>query len=285
MARCVVNPVSAGVGRSWARNAKSLLLRMLNAAVTAERPAGLRELVSSRTWFHTIDLGEGLLTPGQKDTPTEVAHLKLPNLSGKTVLDIGAYDGFYSFESERRGAKRVLAADHLAWNWPGSDARGNFELAHQVLGSRVETVELTVEDISPEAVGGTFDVVLFLGVLYHAPDPLGYLSRVRSVTAEVAIIETVVDMLDVPVPATAFYEGESMNGDASNHFGPNPAAVKGMLLDAGFSRVEAFEPWTVSKEYGIQTGIAGGGKASLRDRVARRLRPARSGRAVFHAYV
>ena len=258
--------------------------------MTADRPADLRELVAARTWFHTIDLGDGILTPGQKDTPTEVAHLRLPpDLSGKTVLDIGAYDGFYSFETERRGAKRVLAADHLAWNWPGSFARGNFELAHRVLGSSVEMAELTVEELSPETVGGTFDVVLFLGVLYHAPDPLGYLSRVRSVTAEVAIIETVVDMLDVSVPAAAYYQGESMNGDASNHFGPNPAAVKGMLLDVGFSRVEAFDPWTVSKDYGIQTGIQTGAstaaRESFRDRVARRLRPARSGRAVFHAYV
>jgi tRNA (mo5U34)-methyltransferase len=249
--------------------------------VTAQRPADLRELVSARTWFHTIDLGDGVLTPGQKDTPTEVGHLHLPDLAGKSVLDIGAYDGFYSFESARRGAARVVAADSLAWNWPGSYARGNFELAQQVLGSSVEMAELTVEELSPETVGGTFDVVLFLGVLYHAPDPLGYLSRVRSVTAEVAIIETVVDMLDVPVPAAAFYVGEEMNGDASNHFGPNPAAAKGMLLDAGFSRVEAFAPWTVSKDYGIQAQSG----SSLRDRVARRLRPARSGRAVFHAYV
>lgn len=60
--------------------------------------------------------------------------------------------------------------------------------------------------------------VLFLGVLYHSPDPVGYLRRVRSVTREVAVIETVVDMLDVPVPALAFYQGRTMlNGDDSNY--------------------------------------------------------------------
>jgi tRNA (mo5U34)-methyltransferase len=250
--------------------------------VTAERPTDLRELVAARTWFHTIDLGDGILTPGHKNTPKEVAYLHLPaDLSGKSVLDIGAYDGFYSFEAERRGAKRVVAADHMVWNWPGSDARGNFELAHQVLGSSVETLEMTVEDMNLETVGSTFDVVLFLGVLYHAPDPLGYLSNLRSVTAEVAIIETAVDMLDIPVPAAAYYQGATMNGDASNNFGPNPAAVKGMLLDVGFSRVEAFEPWTLNNEYGINNAARG----SIRDRVARRLRKPRSGRAVFHAYV
>ena len=254
---------------------------MLNATVAADRPADLREIVASRTWFHTIDLGDGVVTPGQKDTPTEVAHLHLPDLTGRTVLDIGAYDGFYSFEAERRGAKRVVAADHWAWNWPGSDARGNFDLAHGALDSRVETQEIAVEDISSEALGSTFDVVLFLGVLYHAADPIGYLKNVRSVTAEVAVIETVVDLLDVPIPAVAYYQGATMNDDASNHFGPNRLAVEGMLRDVGFSRVVAFDPWTFSKDWGIRTGSGD----SLTDRLRRRLRRPRSGRMVFHAYV
>ena len=73
---------------------------------TSRHPPDLRETVRSRTWFHTIDLGDGIITPGQKDTPAELVHLHLPaDLSGQTVLDIGAYDGFYSFEAERRGAK------------------------------------------------------------------------------------------------------------------------------------------------------------------------------------
>jgi tRNA (mo5U34)-methyltransferase len=253
---------------------------VLNAAVAADRSADLQEIVSSRTWFHTIDLGGGVVTPGQKDTPSEVAHLKLPDLTGRTVLDIGAYDGFYSFEAERRGAKRVVAADHWAWNWPGSDARGNFELAHRVLDSQVEMQDIAVEDLSPDALGSTFDVVLFLGVLYHAADPMGYLKNVRSVTSEVAIIETVVDLLDVPVPAAAYYQGASMNDDASNHFGPNRLAVEGMLLDVGFSRVVAFDPWTFSKDWGIATRPHG----SVAERLVRRLRRPRSGRMVFHAY-
>ncbi len=245
------------------------------------RPENLKELVAARTWFHTIDLGDGILTPGQKDTPSEVQHLHLPDLTGRSVLDIGAYDGFYSFEAERRGATRVVAADHFVWNWPGSDARGNFELAREALGSTVEDRDITVEDLTPDALGSTFDVVLFLGVLYHAPDPLGYLKRVRSVTGELAIVETVVDLLDVPIPAAAYYQGSTMNDDASNFFGPNRLAVEGMLRDAGFSRVVAWEPWTVSKEWGINAGTRG----SIPTRIARRFRRPRSGRMVFHAYV
>ena len=62
-----------------------------------------------------------------------------------------------------------MAADSWSWNWPGSDARRNFDLAHEVLASSVETKTVLVEDVRPETVGGTFDVVLFLGVLYHVP--------------------------------------------------------------------------------------------------------------------
>lgn len=249
-------------------------------------PSELQAEINTRQWFHTIDLGGGIRTPGQKDTVAEAVHMRLPDdLSGRTVLDIGAYDGFYAFEAERRGASQVLATDSWTWNWSGSDARRNFDLVHDVLGSRVDSQVVAVEDLRPDAVGGTFDIVLFLGVLYHAPDPLGYLRRVRSVTGEMAIVETVVDLLDIDIPALAYYPGAVLNADASNHFGPNRLAVEGLLADAGFDRVVAFEPWTASKEYADRAH----GEAlpsRLSDRLRRKLRKrARSGRMVFHAYV
>lgn len=256
------------------------------SAGTSWTPEALQAEVDSRTWFHTIDLGNGVRTPGQKDTPTEVGLWPLPDMQGRSVLDIGAYDGFYSFEAERRGATRVVAADSWSWNWPGSDARRNFDLAHEVLGSAVEPRVVLVEDVAPETVGGTFDVVLFLGVLYHAPDPLGYLKNVRSVTGGVAVVETVVDLLDIDVPAAAYYPSDSLNNDGSNFFGPNPAAVEGMLRDAGFSRVTRFEPWSTNTWYSIAPPTT---PASAVDKVRRRWqqrfgRP-RSGRMVFHAFV
>jgi tRNA (mo5U34)-methyltransferase len=247
-------------------------------------PERLREEVARRSWFHTIDLGGGVLTPGRDDTITKARHMRLPaDLSGRTVLDIGTYDGYFAFEAERRGAARVVATDRWAWEAPGSDARRNFELVHEVLGSRVEPREVAVEDLGPDTVGGPFDVVLFLGVLYHSPDPLGYLDRVRSVTGDLAIIETEVDLLDVDVPALAYYPGASYNEDPSNHFGPNRAAAEAMLRDAGFRRVEAFEPWTVRSDWAIQRDTT-----SLRNRLTRKVRTVRhrfrSGRMVFYAY-
>lgn len=253
---------------------------------TADRPTDpaptLRSTVEQRTWFHSIDLGDGVVTPGQKDTAAELAHMHLPDdLTGQRVLDVGAYDGFYSFEAERRGAADVLATDSWTWNWPGSDARGNFALARDALDSGVRAQEIAVEDLDAESVDGPFDLVLFLGVLYHAPDPLGYLRRVRAVTDGTAIIETVVDLLDVPVPAIAYYPADSLNADASNHFGPNPGAVEGLLLDAGFREVVAFDPWQTSPEWARDAGS--NGPPTGIDRIRRRLRRPRSGRMVFHA--
>src|SRR5487761_1589895 len=116
---------------------------MFGADMSEDPPGGLREIVASRTWFHTIDLGDGIVTPGEKDTPAELVHMHLPtDLSGRSVLHIGAYDGFYSFEAERRSAKRVVATDHCTWNWPGSDARGNFDIARRALRSRVEPLDI-----------------------------------------------------------------------------------------------------------------------------------------------
>jgi tRNA (mo5U34)-methyltransferase len=96
---------------------------------------------------------------------------------------------------------------------------------------------IRVEDINAETLG-TFDVVLFLGVLYHATDPLGYLSNIRSVTKGFAVIETYVDLISLDRPALAYYPADTLNGDPTNFFGPNEHAVRGMCQDVGFRTVE-----------------------------------------------
>src|SRR4051812_14133987 len=64
-------------------------------------------------WYHAIDLGHGVVTPGTRGWDFE--SLQVPSLEGKTVLDIGAWDGYFSFEAERGGAARVVALDHYVW--------------------------------------------------------------------------------------------------------------------------------------------------------------------------
>jgi tRNA (mo5U34)-methyltransferase len=79
----------------------------------------LRRLVHGRPWWHQIDLGDGLITPGPDPSPEKLKGLAFPeDLAGMAVLDIGAYDGFFSFEAERRGAARVVAADYFCWTIP-----------------------------------------------------------------------------------------------------------------------------------------------------------------------
>jgi tRNA (mo5U34)-methyltransferase len=199
--------------------------------------AALVDEISTMFWWHKIDLGNGITTPGLDDSTRKLAQVHLPqSLEGLSVLDIGAWDGFFSYECERRGARRVVALDKYAWNCPEFGKRG-FELARRVLGSKVEDVEMDVLDISPERVG-VFDLVLFLGVLYHLRHPLLSLERVARVVAKQLILETLVDMNEYDRPVLAFYPEDECSNDPTNWFGPNRAAVEAMLRVVGFRKVE-----------------------------------------------
>ncbi len=199
----------------------------------------LRDAAARIRWYHSMDLGQGVVTSGATSPQPVVKRLSLPpRLDGLTVLDVGAWDGFYSFEAERRGAQRVLATDHFCWSGPGWGSKDGFDLARRALESKVEDLDIDVMDLAPERVG-VFDIVLFLGVLYHVRHPLLALERVFSVTGRQLILETHVDMLHCGRPACAFYPGDELNRDPTNWFGPNPQAVIAMLREVGFRRVEA----------------------------------------------
>lgn len=200
-------------------------------------PDEIRRRASEIKWFHTIDLGHGITTPGVGNTPKQLGMIGLPpDLGGKTVLDIGAWDGFFSFEAERRGAARILAVDSFCWSGAGWGTKAGFSFAREVLGSRVEDLEIEVLDLAPERVGA-FDIVLFLGVLYHMRHPLLALERVSSVTRELLILETAVDFVDKRRPVVAFYPGAELNRDPTNWWVPNPAALLSMLRTVGFREI------------------------------------------------
>ena len=197
--------------------------------------AALEAEMSRIDWFHRIDLGDGIVTPGVDRTEEKLRFVSLPErMDGLSVLDIAAWDGFFSFEAERRGATRVVAMDWTMWQ---GDSKRGFDLARWALDSRVEDVHLDVMDLTPERVG-TFDVVFFLGVFYHLEDPLGALRRVASVCRQKLIVESLVDKIYSRRPSLAFYPGDTENGDASNWFAPNPPALHEMLGEVGFSRVQ-----------------------------------------------
>jgi tRNA (mo5U34)-methyltransferase len=226
---------------------------MVSAAMTRDRESLQAAVDALPYWHHSIDLGHGVVTPGVKSPAyhrEELELLHLPDLTGKTVLDVGAWDGYYAFEAERRGAARVVAMDSYIWQtdlsgWGPPERRRHvsgplpgrcgFELARAALGSSVEAVECEVLDAGPETLG-TFDVVLFLGVLYHMRHPLLALERMASVTRELLVVET--HMVDIPhfehVPLWEFYEGTKLADDPTNWWAPNVPGVLGMLRAAGF---------------------------------------------------
>ena len=182
-------------------------------------------------WFHTMDLGQGITTPGRVACLSP-EQLEIGRLDGLTVLDIGAWDGAYSFMAERRGARRVLATDSVVWSGAWKTGNAGFKLARRVLKSNVEDMNIDVMDLSPTRPG-VFDVVLFLGVLYHLRHPLLALERIFSVVGKQLILETHVDLADLTRPAMAFYPGTELAGDPTNWWGPNPLAVEAMLKSVG----------------------------------------------------
>jgi tRNA (mo5U34)-methyltransferase len=225
--------------------------------------------IREHPWFHTMRLDDDLVTAGDSpERPVMGAPGTIPDVRGKSVLDIGAWDGKYSFEAEAAGAARVVALDHYVWRLdplarqayyeqcradgvlpdPDMIDRGflvegvlpgkkGFDLAHEYLGSRVEAV---VGDFMSMDIGalGTFDVVLYFGVLYHMVNPIEALRRVRHVTKEVAVIET--SGISVPgYPGASlvhFFAGNELNDDYGNWFAPSAAALVGMCRSAGFRR-------------------------------------------------
>ena len=252
--RLIADPIETG--RAVARAVEDALirrdgrssLRRLNAQ--REPDESIAREVKAVRWFHRITLPGGWITPGDNHTSRYARRLQLPaSFAGKTVLDIGAWDGYYSFDAEQRGAARVLATDHFCWSGDGWGTRAGFDLAHRLRGSRIEARDIDIPDISAETVG-VFDVVLFLGVLYHLPEPLAALQRVASVTRELLVLETMVDLTFMRQPALSFQRGRSQPRSLYRHwrmdpttwFVPNEAAVVAMLEHVGFSRIERVYP-------------------------------------------
>lgn len=237
-----------------------------------EKVAELQARIDAQpVWFHRFELTNGVTTPGADPSARKLHALSLPDrLDGQTVIDVGAFEGYFSFQCEARGAARVVASDRFIWEWPGYGALANFRLMKDALQSSVEEVHVEVPALSSSGLG-TFDVALFLGVLYHAPNMVEYLQQVRSVTRRLAVVESLVDMLDVDEPCAAYYPAGVLGGDGSNWWGPNLACVEDMLRRVGFSDVRLIGLWDVNQ----------------RDALQGKLRTAKlkSARAVWHAYV
>jgi len=244
-------------------------------------------------WWHSIDLGGGLVSPGHKSASQlaqELKSMKLPDLHGKSVLDMGAWDGFFSFEAERLGASRVVAMDYHAWHsdmdklfrqrnekqsskgndetneappqiWYQNELPGKraFDLAARLRNSRVESIDADFMSVDLDQVG-MFDITLFLGVLYHTRNPLLSLERIARLTKELAVIETEAIVLPgyEDLSVCEFYETDELNKDASNWWAPTLPALLGMCRAAGFKQAEALnDPPMTGKRARLKTAIGG----------------------------
>jgi tRNA (mo5U34)-methyltransferase len=214
-------------------------------------PAVIKQLIADHgRWWHELELAPGIVTPGDDSNRMKLPildELGLPKrLDGLRVLDIGCSDGFFSFEMERRGAE-VVAIDFVPETYTG------FATARRILGSAVEYRMDNVYNLNPEAYG-QFDVVLFLGVLYHLRKPLAGLDAIRAVTKTGGQIFVGTMMIDeyfvLPdgsvtsldavnpilkdIPLWQAYPRDTLNGDFTNCSAPNRCALQVALEEAQF---------------------------------------------------
>jgi tRNA (mo5U34)-methyltransferase len=214
----------------------------------------IRELIDEHgRWWHEIELAPGIVTPGEDTNRKKLPILDElglpPDMDGARLLDIGCSDGYFSFEMEGRGAE-VVAMDFVPESYSG------FATARKVLGSGVTYHMENVYNLSPETYG-RFDVVLFLGVLYHLRKPLAALDAIRSVMKPQAQLFVATFLIDeyflLPdgtvttleelnpvlkdVPIWQAYPGDSLNGDSTNCFAPNLRGLEVALEESQF-RVE-----------------------------------------------
>jgi len=216
---------------------------------TAER---IRELGD---WFHNLHI-DGVQTAPDHflgDYPRvkwqRFQHAIPADLRGKSVLDIGCNGGFYSIEMKRRGADRVLAIDF--------DDRylSQAKFAAEALGCEIEFRKLSVYDV--QELSEQFDVVLFLGVLYHLRHPLLALDLIHEhVARDLFVFQSLqrgsetteqiqddyefweTDVFERPGFPKLYFIEKRYAGDPTNWWIPNRAAVEGMLRSAGFDLVD-----------------------------------------------
>jgi len=215
----------------------------------------IREAEAHR-WFHSIPLGNGYVTKGKDRTGVKLDaldELGLPrDMSSKRVLDIGAWDGFFTFEAERRGAAEVVALDHV------EKSVTRFEIAARALGSTAQWKVQNLYHLDSEEIG-RFDIVLCLGVIYHLRHILLGLDRVRSVMNVGADLFLETASIDAHVlqnagnfgplgqaapkinttPLMQLYPGKELGGDPTNVFAPNLAGLNGLLHASEFEVVKS----------------------------------------------
>lgn len=212
-------------------------------------------IAKQQKWHHRIEVAPGVWTPGLQDTPSLLSQIEMPaDLTGMRVLDIGARDGFFTFEAERRGAREVVALDNESPHNTG------FAIAAELLDSKATYITENVYSLDPERYG-RFDLVLFLGVIYHLRHPLLALDRIHDVCAPEALLLVETHMLDeglvdraggwraladvdsdlTSLPIVQYYPEDMLGGDPTSQWAPNRVALEGWLRGSGFDPLSTWQ--------------------------------------------
>jgi len=234
------------------------------------------------TWYHTIELAPGVVTPGQIDLRETAARILPADLSGKRALDIGTFDGFWAFELERRGAEVVaIDTDEITANeWPprnrakleaaiadyGVELGRGFRIAAEALGSRAERVVCDVYDLDPEAVGGQVDFAFCGSLLLHLRDPVRALERVRETLragGELRMFEPVSPALTALLPRRAAARFDADRTEF-NWWVANVAGLRAWCIAAGFTearRIAFARPPSTDRMRQLHVALAARGLA------------------------
>ncbi|MCT7956421.1 glycosyltransferase [Laspinema palackyanum] len=242
----------------------------------------LQERVASFPfWYHKIELPGGIVTPG--DNPHNAEMYGVPeDLSGKRVLDVGAWDGYWTFEALKRGAREVVAIDDFSDYLGRLDQRDRrawktFDLCREALGfdeTICQRLEKSVYDLN-ESELGRFDVIFFFGTLYHLRYPLLALDKLSALCDGEIYIESAI--LDDFSPyqggigkgypgqqrVMEFYPHDEYAGNSSNYWVPTLYCLGQMVKSSGFTQVKGWKLVQNPPNWGWCRGFAIGTKAKF----------------------
>jgi tRNA (mo5U34)-methyltransferase len=201
-------------------------------------------------WFHTFALAPGIYTPGiARDHGYRLGVLGADRFAGRSVLDVGAFDGFYSFLAEVRGARRVVAVDNEQYvEWVrarfGVTLKGGvgFRAIAGLVGSRVEYRRMDALDV--HTLGERFDVALCFGILHRVTDPIALLRALAGVLARGGeiVLETYGSRVGGGAPVIEVHEpGDVYARDGFVYWGFSPEGLRQLGRIVGLDEVEVVD--------------------------------------------
>jgi tRNA (mo5U34)-methyltransferase len=242
------------------RHTDAVTLRQRAQPLDGDGRQRLAEEVACYRWYHTLELGDGVVTAGMFDHRPAIDRYLLPrDLTGMRCLDVGTMDGFWAFEMERRGAAEVIAADVGSaddLDWPplwremvtptlDDTKAARFGIAHSALGSSVTRIERSVYELDSDL--GAFDLVFCGDLLVHLKDPITAVQRMRLVCRSAVIVCN-------PVTRPRIWRQRPLaEFDGIDDFRwwlLSEPALERMVRAAGFARVERGRPFKLPARAG-----------------------------------